>query len=275
MRRNRIISISVFDESRLHTLLKWSCPSRRLPVAALFLMAAFLVAAVLVVAFTPLRRLLPGSLDDTRREAVEQRLLRLDSLQRLSELNAAYLADITRVADHLRPAVDTAGRAARKAVYSDSLLAPLPAEARFVASVAEREKFNLSVIAPLAGGSVMFYPPDEGAVAASESRGSMRQKILMPPDATVGALADGTVVAVYYAPEERGYSVVTQHGRGFLSRYSRLGSPLVAVGDVVAGGQALALPLSAPGRRGDVIYLEMWHNGTSLPPSDYILQKNH
>lgn len=275
MHPHRKLRLALHDDSRLNTLWQLSGSPARLGVSAFLLLALLIALACVIVLVSPLRHLLPVNLEDEEREATEMKLLRVDSLMKSTELKNAYLANVMRVTDISRPAADSVVEPKPDEVYPEELLHSSPAEERFYSSMSEREKFNISIVAPMAGEAMTFYPPSERAVMSADSKGEKRAKLLIPGGEPTGAVADGMVVAVYYSPEGQGYSVMIQHARGFLSRLSRLGQPLVGVGDPVSGAQAVALPRNGAGRRSSVIWLELWHNGTSLPPSDYIIQKNH
>lgn len=271
MRRHRILKITVEDESRLVQLTSVRLTRGKLFLGCLALLCVSTALATALVTATPLRSFLPGYLKDSEREATETRLLRLDSLRDVAARNTAYLENMTRVLDTRRKAADTASREPSATVYRDtSLLMRSKDEERFAANMRQRERQNISVIAPLAAESMMFYPVSENGVTGAEYLSSRKPRVAIPASEPVMAVADGVVVAVYFSAAEKGWCVVTQHAKGFLSRYAHLGTPLVGQGDAVAGAQAIALPHKGSGFSGSYMTIEMWHNGMPLRPTDYI-----
>lgn len=263
--------VSVEDESRLETLAEFSAsPAKWFAAGAGILLAAMILGA-LVLSFTPARNLLPGYLKESERTANQMQLLRLDSLRMAYETNSAFLVNIMNV---LNPVAsdrqDSSISTSTVPLTPDSLLPTSQVEQNFVAMMKEREKYNISVIAPLAAESLLFYPVCDNAVVSEDSRQSQRAEFILAKGTPVSAVADGTVIAVSQSLRDGGASIIIQHPKGFLSRVARLGTVLVAAGDQVAGGQIIALTNRGNGRKGEIVSLEMWHNGDPLVPFDYI-----
>ncbi len=265
--------VSVEDESRLETVayysaspLKWTL----LGVAALLLIMAL---GATILFFTPARTLLPGYLKESERAASQMQLMRLDSLKMAFETNAAYIDNIMNVINPSDFRRDTTASSLVIPLTPDSLLPTSHDEQKFVAMMREREKYNISIIAPLAAESLMFSPINDESVFSESSKKSTHAEIIMSKGSQVSAIADGTVIAVSQLVRDGGTSVIIQHPRGFLSRISRLGTILVEPGDVVTGGQIIALANQGNARRGEIVTVEMWHNGDTLVPFEYIGDK--
>lgn len=230
-----------------------------------------LILAGLIISSTPLRTLLPGYLKESERSATEEGLMRLDSLMEVYEKNQAYIDNIMRVTDTERTSSDSTGitRPERMSV-TDSLIGPSKQEQRFVNQMEERERFNLSVLAPMAAEGISFGQPGRNSIFTTETRGAEIGEVLMMSDEDVQNIADGTVIAIYFSAAERGYEMVVQHSRGFITGYSHLGSPMVSVGDHIPAGQVIALSPRPDSKGRRVIRIRMWHNGLPVVPYDYI-----
>ena len=272
MKAKRVYRLVLESESRLEELKSWRLTPSRIWVLAVGGFLLILVIAALLVGLTPLRSLLPGYLKETERAATIDNLLRADSLNQAIERNKDFLSNIREVLDTDRVPSDSLN--ASKGITrltSDSLIPPSAGEEKFVAMMKERERFNISVIAPLASEGMVFYPVNAESVFAAETRDSESPRVILAEGASVGCIADGTVVAVY--PSERdggGHTVMVQHGKGFLSSYSRLVLPTVSVGESVEEGQIISVQQSGQAFRHSEIIIRMWHNGTPLRPYDYI-----
>lgn len=274
MKRDRKYRVVISDESHLCTVSDFSVsPGAALLWTLAFLAVVFILAGALIM-LTPLRQLLPGYLDNTQRVATEENLMRLDSLQNAYRTNQAYIDNFLRVMDTERQSRDSATAASRTLrMAADSLLPAGERERRFVSSMEERERYNVSVLAPLAAEGVIFSRPCEDGIFASDSKMSETAVVITPPDSPVCAVADGTAVSVHYSPSAHGYELILQHQRGFLSFYTGTGSPLVAPGDAVVSGQAVA-SAPAPDRHGTRSFrLRLWHNGLPVVPYEYLMQR--
>lgn len=271
MRRLIKYRFTIEDESHLRTISVISASPWAIALwIAVVTVVVFVVAGGLIMV-TPLRRILPGYLNNTERVATEENLLRLDSLQEVYSVNQAYIDNFLRITNTDRLPTDSAfsARQAIRAV-SDSLLPASEREKKFISSMEERERFNISVLAPLAADGIMLSPVSAEGIFTSSSHGSEVGEIMMPRGSSVQSIADGITVSVHYSAADRGYEVIVQHNRGFLSSYSATGTPLVAPGDAVIAGQALAIPREPDSRGKSIVRLRMWHNGLPLIPYEYV-----
>lgn len=236
----------------------------------LFLAVMFLFAGIFIIA-TPLKTLLPGYMKQQERTATEENILRLDSIQAVYETNQAYIENFVKALDTERIPNDSILMVGEtRELSSDSLLPASPLERKFVNAMEERERFNISVLAPLAAEDMMFSPVAESGIFTIASKDSTRGEILIGGDEPVLSISDGSVLASYYSPAEKGYVILVQHAKGFVSSYEGTGNPMVSAGDMVLAGQMIALgpKPDAKGRR--IVAVMMWHNGISLKPFEYI-----
>lgn len=271
MRRHKTYRITLEDRSRLKKIVQLNfTPSSLSWTVAGVVAASVIVGAILVMA-TPLRTLLPGYMKKSERTASLESIMKIDSLHNALMVNEAYLNNLMSVTDTSRQP-DTSARAdvTLPEISPEDILAPTEKERNFVRVMQEREKYHLSVIAPLAGEATSFSPVSERSVFLTETRESEEPVILLAADESVASIADGTVLAAYFSPAESGYVVVVQHPNGFASRFSRLGNPFVAPGDVVEAGQMIAATSRGDGIKGSRIKLRMWHDGIPVIPYQYL-----
>lgn len=239
-------------------------------------MAGALVAVALtlsgaIVMLTPLRTLLPGYMKESQRSATEEGLLRLDSLMDAYEEKSAYIDNFLRVTDTDRiPGDSSMMTPTERELTPDSLLTASNRERKFVSQMAEREKFNISVLAPLAADGITFSPAVPEGLFTSESQTDNLGVIIFPSDESIQCTADGSVIALYHSADDRGFVVTVQHPRGFITSYGGVGTPLVGIGDNVNAGQVIALSPSPDSKGVRKIYVRMWHNGLPLVPYDYL-----
>ncbi len=168
MKRRPRYKISIEDESRLETKAAFSAS----PLRWLFLggvaVLSIMVLGVFVVFLSPLRMLLPGYLKESERAETEMQLLRLDSIRMAYEANASFLNNMIRVISPTTLAGASDGATVPESITAETdtipksmrtpLLSASKEEERFSAMMREREKYSISVIAPLAAESLMFSP---------------------------------------------------------------------------------------------------------------------
>lgn len=270
MSRRSRYKLTVEDESHLTEVASVRFSRTGICCAAVgFVLLSFTVAGVLI-SLTPLRTLLPGYLKQNQRSATEEGLMRLDSLMTAYEDNKAYIDNFLLITDTDREPGDSAAVVpTSRELTSDSLLTATPEEERFVNQMEERERFNISVLAPLAAEGVMFSPVTSEGIFADGTKSSDESTVLLPTEESIRSAADGTVVALYHTGSE-GYSISVQHGRGFLTSYFGVGTPLVGIGDHVNGGQMVALSPEPDSQGRRSFSIRLWHNGLPLVPYEYL-----
>lgn len=271
MKPRRIIKITLSDESRLESIGSVTLTPLKGVAVALTGILAILTLGFLLVLLTPLKTLIPGYFRESERAATEQALLRVDSIREAYKRNEAYVANIRERLNTERHAKESSAEAASgRMIAADSLLPPSTAETSFARVMQEREKFNISVVAPMAAEGMLFYPVSDEGIVTHASRPTRRARVSLPTGASVMAVADGVVIAGYSGLTPRSHTLIVQHDNGFVSRYSGLGSPLVGEGEIVLGGQVLCQSPSAPSGGPIEITVELWHNTVPLIPYDYI-----
>ncbi len=233
-----------------------------------FLLGALAVAAVaalvyVVIAFTPLRSMLPGQLPGDMRGRYVEATLRLDSLTRAMHQNERYLADVAAI---LEGRVDPdSARLSHSALneLSDTLMAASDAERAFVQKFENTQRYNLSVLAPIAAEGMAFYSPAPGAEPQASSDGTSVE-LHGERRQGIDAIYRGTVVAA--STDSRGlYTVVIQHPNEFVSVCSGLAESFVRRGDMPATGARIGV--TPPD---GIMRFELWHKGVALNPEDYV-----
>ena len=271
MNRHRKFRIRIDDESHLSTLADITLSPAAAVAPAVALFAAMLLIAGAIVTLTPLRTLLPGYLNESQRVASEENILRLDSLREKYSKNQKFIDNYLRVTDIDRTVSDSvAFDTDVRELTPDSLLPALPAERKFMTSMEERERFNISVLAPLAADGMLFSPVTADGIFTADSRSEEAGIIIVPEGTSVQSAADGTVVGVYYSPSERGYAILVQHHKGFLSGYYGVGTPLVSTADAIDSGQIIALSPEPDSRNRRTFTVRLWHNGLPVVPYEYV-----
>lgn len=257
--------LDFIKENTLNTLWSVRMTRTRVWLVSLGCIAAVLALLWVVVAFTPLRQLLPGALKGDLRAGYVDTSLRLDSLERAASINSAYLENIRRIFENDLDNTDE--NVAVTVDVNDSLLAASEAELQFMRSYEEEERFNVSVLAPIAAEGMVFSSPLPSAISLSEIAPATGIKgvVASANSATpVSSVYRGTVVSVTVDGE--GLSTVTiQHPNDFVSVYQGLGDVFVEKGAKVEAARRIG-NIPARGR----VLFELWHKGSALDPAEFI-----
>lgn len=276
MKPRKLYKITISDEARLENIAVKTFSASSLVIA--IIVAAVVAAALgfIIVVSTPLKTLIPGYLGDSQRAATEDAIMRIDSIRDAYAINEQYIANIRSLLGSPRASSDTAvaSPGAPFTISADSLLPRSPEEARFVAMMQDREKYNITRRASIAAEDMILYPVSPEGIMAQDSRDSFSAHVILPKDASILALADGRVLASYYDVKQKNYVVITQHDRGFVSRVSGLPIPSVGEGDEILGGEAISTTVSS-GKKPVEISVELWFDGVPVKPYDYIAGRRY
>lgn len=270
----RKFRISVEDESKLENLIHFNLSSVAAFGIIFFILIFFMFLGALTIGLSPIKKILPGYLSESERLYVEEQYLRLDSLVDVHAANTAYLRNIMAIMGTSgSPQEPVTGnyREITPLEQNDTLLPTSEEEKDFINSLRESEKYHAFVVAPAAAEGIYFAPLNEEAVISHDSEKSVKADIIVARGAYVGAIADGTVIAVEDSMDKNNKSsIIILHPKGFVSRYSNLETPLVKAGDNVAAGEAICDIPKGADKKNAIISLEMWHNGTRLIPGEFL-----
>ncbi len=238
--------------------------------AAGVLVVIFFIAGF-IIWITPLKRTLPGYMEPMERRSTIAALSRCDSLQEKITVNQRYIDNIRTILNTDRPVTDSVTTESRSySVSIDSLMDPSSEEEKFVKMMEQRERYNISRVAPIVAESIILSKPADSYTVSESDISSLRLPVLTAGRSGIYSIADGIVIDTSYSMQEKGYAVVLQHSKGFISRYSGLGQLLTSKGSKVKSGEAIATNVSSTARGGNKFWIEIWQDGIQLPPASII-----
>ncbi len=259
--------VTVLNETTLdevfHIRLSWI---RILLLLFLTFIIAIGIISILII-YTPVRKVLPGYVDDTTREELIASTMIVDSLSNEVELQARY-------SDMIREIL--AGQ-----VSSDSVVQLDSVERRellteksrlmeeFKAEYEAKEKYELELfVGQLDVRKYVFFKPSQGVIAEdfSPTSGLYGIKLATTRNSNVTSVLQGTVIYTDYTLEN-GWSIIVQHDNEYVSVYKNNIRLLKRVGDVVKAGEILAI---AGTDNGEFCIFELWQKGTPIDPATVI-----
>ncbi|MDA3954934.1 MAG: M23 family metallopeptidase [Bacteroidales bacterium] len=235
----------------------------------------FTIGIIVLIAFTPIREFIPGYPDGNMRRNIINNVYKLDSLEHELEIRDRYFESINTIIRGGTPlsyenSLDTTIR------YEEITFDKSEHDSLLRQQIEEEELFNLSILVNTSNktdfSSIHFYPPVKGLVTNSfnPSENHFGTDIVTASNKVVVATLDGTVIIANWTLET-GYVLQIQHDNNLISIYKHNSELLKKVGNHVTAGEAIAIiGNSGELTSGPHLHFELWHNGTSIDPEDYV-----
>lgn len=238
----------------------------------------FLTAAAII--YTPLKYFIPGFGDYNYRGQIVQLQFKADSLQRTMDARQAWLENVMDVAsgnvDSTKPTVKTnpdidktkidlnetndADKELRKEMEEEQNFS-LSATAKKSNETVDEVK-QMHLISPIAGYVTDEFDPKKEHFGID---------IAAKYDEPVKSVLNGKVVSSVYTLEN-GYVITVQHSNNLISLYKHNAKLLKQEGDDVKAGDVIAFAgNTGENSSGTHLHFELWQNGKSLNPRDYIV----
>jgi len=266
--------IVIFNDLNLHIIKQIRFNARTLVMALVFAVVFIIIGVTVLIAFTPLREYIPGYPTGKMRQMLIRNVLIVDSLDLEIQRRDKYFNDFRAMLAGETPS-DTAVR--RGAI-------PRPDQVQFkkydhdslFKEEISQEQTNLGINSePAARGGVaglLFFPPINGMITGKydASNGHFGVDIVGKLNSRISAALDGTVIFAGWTIDT-GYVIYLQHQQNLVTVYRHNAELLKIQGDKVRAGEAIAI-MGNTGKEttGPHLHLEMWLNGTSINPEDYI-----
>jgi murein DD-endopeptidase MepM/ murein hydrolase activator NlpD len=235
----------------------------------------FLLVVISIIAYTPAKELIPGYPDENTVRNIHLNTFKLDSLEKELVKRDVYFENLRRIITGEKP--QNAGNSTDSAVPSAKMSYKKSREDSVLRNMVEpSDKFSLATIEKkkinTALSSTLFFPPVKGMVTNtfSNKKDHYGTDIVASSDEVVKATLPGTVTMAGWTLET-GYVIELQHENNIISVYKHNAELLKHIGDRVKAGE----PIAIIGNSGELttgphLHFELWYNGTSLNPQDYI-----
>lgn len=230
---------------------------------------------IILIAFTPLREYIPGySSTSLRRQALENAMI-TDSLRRVIANQERYVEIINGVISGNLPEYDTADVV--EPTGTDSIeMPPSREDSALREQVAQEERYNIFEDGTDQGSelaNLTFFSPIKGVISGKfdPQTDHFAVDIVAAENEPILAVLDGTVLLSTWSSDE-GYVIALQHAGGIISVYKHNSILLKEQGEVVQGGEAIAI-IGNSGHlsTGPHLHFELWNNGIAVDPESYIV----
>ena len=275
--------IAVSNEETQEPVVDFKLDLLKISLITLGLILVLMVITYITIAYTPLREYIPGYANQTSIEREVYDLnRRADSIERELARKDVYFNNLKMVIEGYPFENDSLEQ---HDIYAPLLgfsldtvnTKPSSLDSAFRAEFEEENLFNLNeasdlVKTPLYNGAANFFAPIIGSIVKvyDPSEGHYGVDIESTENQVIKAILDGTVVFASWTLDF-GYIIGIQHERNYFSCYKHNATLLKKEGDFVKAGEAIAI-LGASGElsEGPMLHFELWRNGISLNPTDYI-----
>ena len=266
--------IVIFNDLNLHIIKQIRFNARTLVMALVLAVVTIIIGVTVLIAFTPLREYIPGYPTGKMRQMLIRNVLIVDSLDLEIQRRDKYFNDFR--------AMLTGGTTSDTAVKRGAI--PRPDQVQFkkydhdslFKDEIAQEQTNLGINSGTVtrGGvaGLLFFPPINGMITGKYdlSNGHFGVDIVGKLNARISAALDGTVIFAGWTIDT-GYVIYLQHEQNLVTVYRHNAELLKIQGDKVRAGEAIAI-MGNTGKEttGPHLHFEMWLNGISINPEDYI-----
>lgn len=220
-----------------------------------------------IVVYTPVKQLIPGYPDKETRRLIYENAIKTDSLileldkrdVYLQMLHDALFNDVPIDEDYVVPVENLTEEQIKE--FNN------PKYERQTIEDKTTYYVDKSVVLP------DLFPPVKGIVVSpyNKSLGHYGTDIASAGETMIRATLRGVVVLADYTVET-GYTIIIQHKYDLVSVYKHNKSSFVKIGQFVETGENIAVyGDSGENSSGEHLHFELWRNGVSLNPEDYII----
>lgn len=252
------------------TMTKWGLIT--IAVTGIFIILAGIYS---LIAFTPVRRTIPGYPDAVTKRTAVRNALKIDSLEREIRIWELYARNISTLINGGKPDnIDSIINVRKTAPVVTAGVDYSQDNASLKEEVLKKERFSVSdtgkEIRQIEG--LVFFPPAKGIITQGfdPSVGHPFIDIATSENAVVAAVLDGTVINAGWS-DDTGFTLHIQHANDLISIYKHNEKLLKSVGDKVKAGTSVALA----GNTGKLstaphLHFELWYKGEAIDPTKYI-----
>ena len=241
----------------------------------LFLFIALIVGffmifiTFLLFSYTPLKEYVPGKTNVEVKEEVISLSVKVDSLVNLLEGRDLYIESLKRILSGESPTEEIIENNSYDLPKIEDLETSNN-DSLFRKKIEKKSSGDYIQVSN--EKSIYFFPPVLGDFTQGYSirLNHLGVDIVAKKGSLISSVADGRVILSDWT-QGGGLTINIQHSDGFLSVYQHNSELLKNVGDVVKIGEAIAvIGNSGELTSGPHLHFELWKNGESLNPINYI-----
>ena len=266
--------IVIFNDLNLHIIRQVRFNAKNLLGALILAVILIITGVTILIAFTPLREYIPGYPTGKMRQMLIRNVLVVDSLEQESQRRDLYFKNFRAMLAGETPS-DTVVKRGTVIRPEQVQFRKYDHDSLFKEEIAQ-EQMNLGINSATAGkigvAGLLFFPPLNGMVTGKYDLSTRHfgVDIVGKLNSRISAALDGTVIFAGWTIDT-GYVIYLQHEQNLVTVYRHNTELLKIQGDKVRAGEAIAI-MGNSGKEttGPHLHFEMWLNGMSVNPEDYI-----
>lgn len=247
-------------------------------ISTVVVLVALLV--FMMIAFTPIRRYIPGYGDIEQHEALMDIHRQMEAMEEQMEAQGKYSENFRRILVGDVETVEDVQQDAIEQGTIDSMVVEKISTDEELRREVELEEIGTTAQLSRASGfssdkplaQLYFTPPVTGEISAAYEPGidHFGVDILAPKNTPIKSVMDGFVFISDWTLET-GNTIGIQHANNVITFYKHNSTLLKEVGNYVKAGEAVAI-IGNTGTLSDGphLHFELWHKGNSVDPADYI-----
>ena len=266
--------IVIFNDINLHIIRQVRFNAKTMLGALILAVIAIIFGVTILIAFTPLREYIPGYPTGKLKQMLINNVLVVDSLEQEAQRRDLYFKNFRAMLAGETPSDTVIKRGV--AVRPDQVqFKKYDHDSLFKEEIAQ-EQMNLGFNSTPGGktgvAGLLFFPPLNGLITGKHDL-SIRHfgvDIVGKVNSRISAALDGTVIFAGWTIDT-GYVIYLQHEQNLVTVYRHNAELLKIQGDKVRAGEAIAI-MGNSGKEttGPHLHFEMWLNGVSVDPEEYI-----
>jgi murein DD-endopeptidase MepM/ murein hydrolase activator NlpD len=228
-----------------------------------------IILSISLVSFTSLREYIPGYGSTKQGQKIIELQAKVDTLTLAISGIEMYGKNVKKVLlgeDFVEDTLSAADIEKKEAKFSvtnyDSMLMQITEQ--YASSSKESSQLHF-LKSQHKERSTLFFSPTGKTLQQNHTKSGYGIAINCKEGTSIYASVTGTVIYVGYDPQN-GTTLIIHYPNNILMIYRQIGTPLVAVGDVVKAKQLIAIT-----DFDQIVYFELWIDGIAVDPENYIL----
>jgi len=266
--------IVIFNDSNLHIMRQVRFNAKTMLGALILAVIAIIFGVTILIAFTPLREYIPGYPTGKMKQMLINNVLVVDSLEQEAQRRELYFKNFRAMLAGETPSDTVIKRGV--AVRPDQVqFRKYDHDSLFKEEIAQEQMnlgFNSAPGSKTGVAGLLFFPPLNGMITGKHdlSNRHFGVDIVGKLNSRISAALDGTVIFAGWTIDT-GYVIYLQHELNLVTVYRHNAELLKIQGDKVRAGEAIAI-MGNSGKEttGPHLHFEMWLNGVSVNPEEYI-----
>jgi len=266
--------IVIFNDSNLHIMRQVRFNAKTMLGALILAVIAIIFGVTILIAFTPLREYIPGYPTGKMKQMLINNVLLVDSLEQEALRRELYFKNFRAMLAGETPSDTVIKRGV--AVRPDQVqFRKYDHDSLFKEEIAQEQMnlgFNSAPGSKTGVAGLLFFPPLNGMITGKHdlSNRHFGVDIVGKLNSRISAALDGTVIFAGWTIDT-GYVIYLQHELNLVTVYRHNAELLKIQGDKVRAGEAIAI-MGNSGKEttGPHLHFEMWLNGVSVNPEEYI-----